>query len=144
MKMSKNVDRMLKDGESVVATLQGNSYTTDSNPVTRMVASVVRIVNVILGAPTRTTIICTNKRLIIENAQKILWVLDYSADIDAVAPRGIMTTGYNFVRSWYIFKNHYLTVSVSGSGKLVILSKDGMDGVMKMLDAVESLREKVS
>jgi predicted methyltransferase MtxX (methanogen marker protein 4) len=75
MKMSKNVDRMLKDGESVVATLQGNSYTTDSNPVTRMVASVVRIVNVILGAPTRTTIICTNKRLIIENAQKILWVL---------------------------------------------------------------------
>jgi hypothetical protein len=55
-----------------------------------------------------------------------------------------MTTGYNFVRSWYIFKNHYLTISVSGSGKLVILSKDGMNGVMNMLDAVEGLREKVS
>ena len=104
----------------------------------------MRILYLITGSPTRTTIICTNKRLIIENAQKILWVLDYSADIDAVAPRGIMTTGYNFVRCWYIFKKHYLTISVSGSGKLVILSKDGMNGVINMLDAVEGLREKVS
>ena len=68
--MSKNVERMLKDGESVVATLQGNSYTTDSNPLTRLTASVMRILYLITGSPTRTTIICTNKRLIIENAQK--------------------------------------------------------------------------
>lgn len=144
MKMSKNVERILKEGESVTATLQGNSYTTDSSPAARLIASITRIIAVITGNPTKTTIICTDKRLIIENAQKILWVLDYSAEIDAVAPRGVMTTGYNFVRSWYIFKNHYLTISISGSGKLLVLSKDGMNGVMNMLDKVEELRERVS
>ena len=144
MKLSKNVQNLLKEGETVTASLQGNSFTTDSNPLARLMAAVVRIIALITGSPTRTTIICTNKRLIIENAQKMLWVLDYSADIVAVAPRGVMTTGYNFVRSWYIFKNHYFTVNVSGSGGLVILSKDGMDGVMEMLDKVEELREKVN
>ena len=38
----------------------------------------------------------------------------------------------------------YAPVNVSGSGGLVILSKDGMDGVMEMLDKVEELREKVN
>ena len=144
MKLSKNVQSLMKEGEVVTATLQGNSYTTDSNPLARLIAAIARIIAVLTGSPTKTTIICTNKRLIVENSQKMLWVLDYSSEIDAVAPRGIMTTGYNFVRSWYIFKNHYLTISIAGSGKQLILSKDGLGGVMDMLDKVEELRERVN
>ena len=69
MKLSKNVQKLLKEGETVTASLQGNSYTTDSNPLARLMAAVVRIIALITGSPTRTTIICTNKRLIIETVK---------------------------------------------------------------------------
>lgn len=141
---SKNVQKFLKEGEQVVSVLTGNSYTTSSNPVTRMLSGIIRIFQVIGGSPTRQSVVCTNTRLIIENNQKILYFFDYSFSITAVAPRGVVSVGYNFQRSWFIFRNHYLTLGVSSSEPQFILSKDGYDGVMKMINATESLREKVS
>ena len=55
-----------------------------------------------------------------------------------------MQVGYSFQRSWYVFKNHYLTLVLSGTPQELVLSKDGYDGVMNMLSATESLREKVN
>ena len=105
-KVSKNVDKFLKEGEQVVANLKGNSYTNSSNPIVRLVMAFVRIVSAIMGSPTRTSVVCTNKRLILETTQKILWVFDYSSEITAVAPRGVMQVGYSFKRSWYICRRY--------------------------------------
>ena len=143
-KVSKNVEKFLKDGEEVVSNLKGNSYTNSSNPLIRIVMAVIRIIMAILGSPTSTSVVCTNKRLILETTQKILWVFDYSSEIRAIAPRGVMQVGYSFQRSWYIFKNHYLTLVLSGTPQELVLSKDGYDGVMHMLSATELLREKVN
>ena len=143
-KVSKNVEKFRKDGEEVVSNLKGNSYTNSSNPLVRIIMAVIRIISAITGSPTSTSVVCTNKRLILETTQKILWVFDYSSEIRAIAPRGVMQVGYNFQRSWYIFKNHYLTLVLSGTPQELVLSKDGYDGVMHMLSATESLREKVN
>ena len=143
-KVSKNVDKFLKEGEQVVANLKGNSYTNSSNPMVRLVMAMVRIISAIMGSPTRTSVVCTNKRLILETTQKILWVFDYSSEITAVAPRGVMQVGYSFKRSWYIFRNHYLTLVLAGTPQEIVLSKDGYDGVMNMLSATEELRERVN
>jgi|TARA_B100001113_G_C20582469_1_gene393814 hypothetical protein len=143
-KTSKNVQKFLKDGENIVANLKGNSYTNSSNPIVRMVMAVVRIIMLIMGSPTRTSVVCTDKRLILETTQKVLWIFDYSSTITAVAPRGVMQVGYSFQRSWLIFKNHYLTLVLAGTPQEVVLSKDGYNGVMEMLSASESLREKVN
>ena len=110
----------------------------------RIVAAIIRIILVIAGCPTKKSVVCTNNRLITENNQKILYLFDYSFEITAVAPRGIMQVGYNFQRSWYIFKNHYLTLILSGTPQELILSKSGYDGVMEMINATESLRERVN
>ena len=143
-KASKNVEKFLKSNEEVVTVLTGNSYTTSSNPIMRIVAAIIRIILVIAGCPTKKSVDCTNNRLITENNQKILYFFDYSFEITAVAPRGIMQVGYNFQRSWYIFKNHYLTLILSGTPQELILSKSGYDGVMEMINATESLRERVN
>ena len=59
-KVSKNVEKFLKDGEVVVSNLKGNSYTSSSNPLVRIVMAVVRIIMAILGSPTRTSVVCTD------------------------------------------------------------------------------------
>lgn len=143
-KVSKNVEKFLKEGEVVVSNLKGNSYTNSSNPMVRLVMAIVRIASAIMGSPTRTSVVCTNKRLILETTQKLLWVFDYSSELRAIAPRGVMQVGYTFKRSWYIFRNHYLTLVLSGTPQELVLSKEGYDGVMNMLSATESLREKVN
>jgi len=144
IEISKNVKSFLKSGEKVVSVLTGNSYTSSSNIIVRFFAAIIRIIAVILGCPTRKSIVCTNKRLITENNQKILYFFDYSSTIVAVAPRGLMQIGYKFQRSWIIFKNHYLTLVLAGTPQELILSKNGYNGVMEMINAAESLREKVN
>ena len=143
MKVSKNVEKFLKDGEEVTACLTGNSYTNSSNIIIRLMFAIIRIIAVILGSPTRKSVVCTNSRLIIENNQKMLYIFDQSSDITAIAPRGVMQVGYSFKRSWLIFKNHYLTIVVSGSAQELVLSKDGYNGVMEMINATEGLRERI-
>ena len=142
--VSKNVKSFLKSGEKVVSVLAGNSYTSSSIVIVRFFAAIIRIIAVILGCPTRKSIVCTNKRLITENNQKILYFFDYGSEIVAVAPRGLMQIGYKFQRSWIIFKNHYLTLVLAGTPQELVLSKNGYDGVMEMINAAESLREKVN
>ena len=89
------------------------------------------------------SVVCTNKRLITEDNTKILYFFDYSSSIVAIAPRGVMQIGYQFQRSWIIFKNHYLTLILAGTPQELVLSKSGYDGVMDMINSAESLREKV-
>ncbi|MDC1378524.1 hypothetical protein N8267_01480 [Pelagibacteraceae bacterium] len=144
MNISKNVKSFLKTNEKVVAVLTGNSYTSSPNPIVRLYGSIMRIISVILGSPSKKTIVCTNTRIIIENNQKILYIFDYSSEITAVAPRGIMQVGYKFQRSWIFFKNHYLTLILSGTPRDLILSRDGYPGVKEMMNAAEALRERVN
>ena len=63
-KVSKNVEKFLKSNEEVVTVLTGNSYTTSSNPIMRLVAAIIRIILVIAGCPTKKSVVCTNNRLI--------------------------------------------------------------------------------
>tara|TARA_B110000858_G_C17415915_1_gene298884 strand:+ start:108 stop:548 length:441 start_codon:yes stop_codon:yes gene_type:complete len=142
--VSKNIKLFLKSNEKVVSVLIGNSYTSSSNPLVRLFAGIMRIIALILGSPTRKTIVCTNSRIITENNQKILYFFDYSSEVVAVAPRGIMQIGYKFQRSWIFFKNHYLTLVLAGTPQDLILSKEGYNGVKDMMNAAESLREKVN
>ena len=141
--VSKNVKAFLKTGEKVEAVLTGNSYTSSSSVIIRFLAAIVRLVALILGCPTRKSVVCTNKRLITEDNTKILYFFDYSSSIVAIAPRGVMQIGYQFQRSWIIFKNHYLTLILAGTPQELVLSKSGYDGVMDMINSAESLREKV-
>ena len=141
--VSKNVKAFLKTGEKVEAVLTGNSYTSSSSVIIRFLAAIVRLVALILGCPTRKSVVCTNKRLITEDNTKILYFFDYSSSIVAIAPRGVMQIGYQFQRSWIIFKNHYLTLILAGTPQELVLSKSGYDGVMDMISSAESLREKV-
>ena len=74
-KTSKNVNAFLKKDEKIISTMTGNSYTSSSSVIIRFIASLVRIIAVITGCPTRKSIVCTNRRLIVENNQKILYFL---------------------------------------------------------------------
>ena len=85
--VSKNVKAFLKTGEKVEAVLTGNSYTSSSSVIIRFLAAIVRLVALILGCPTRKSVVCTNKRLITEDNTKILYFFDYSSSIVAIAPQ---------------------------------------------------------
>ena len=60
IKVSKNIENFLKDDEEVISSLTGNSYTTSSNVIVRFVFAIIRIISVILGSPTRKSVVCTN------------------------------------------------------------------------------------
>ena len=128
MKVSKNVEKFLKDGEEVTACLTGNSYTNSSNIIIRLMFAIIRIIAVILGSPTRKSVVCTNSRLIIENNQKMLYIFDQSSDITAIAPRGVMQVGYSFKRSWLILRG--LLFWARGMGLITKINKKRLSDLL--------------
>ncbi|MBT3668197.1 MAG: hypothetical protein HN548_12030 [Opitutae bacterium] len=130
----------LKEGERIFSTLEGDSYNTSADILSRMVGSIIRIISIIIGSRKKALIVCTDSRLIIIETQKFLFFIDNSVTSKSYTPRSIQIVGYSLIRSLVAFKSHYLELAAGGQTSLT-KSKGGKELVDKMITAITYLTE---
>lgn len=133
----------LESGEEVVCHLEGNAYNLSPSIFARMLGFIERIIAILTGCPKKAHVIVTNRRVIIIEIQKLFWFFIGSANAKSVMPRSIGTLGYQFARSFFFFKSHYLEFS-SGSVSTLVKSKAGRDRVYEMIKSIVNLAEKIT
>jgi len=129
----------LTEGEKVYSYLYGDSFNIDHNAIARLVASIIRILSVILGISKRKHIFVTNKRIIAVDFQKVFWFINNGIEAFTYTPRSISEIGYTRRRSILIFVTHYF--SFNG---YIVKSMNGKDAVYEMITAANDLAEKVT
>jgi hypothetical protein len=132
----------LRENEEVRETLEGNSYNVSSNAIARLLSVIERLVSVILGCPKKTYMYVTDTRVITIEVQTLFWVIEGSISARSYTPRSITRIGYSLQRSLIVFKSHYLEFE-SGSGGLLIMSKEGREKVYQMIDQLTALPDRV-
>ena len=133
----------LSAGETITDSIEGNAYNLSSNIVARLLGFIMRIMAIILGSPSKITLVVTNKRIIKINIAKFLWFFDGTVSSASYPPRAVGSCGYQLSRSLVIFKSHYLSFYVP-EGAILIKSRKGKDAVTSMLNSISGLAEKVS
>ena len=84
----------------------------------------------------------TDTRVITIEVQTLFWVIEGSISARSYTPRSITRIGYSLQRSLIVFKSHYLEFE-SGSGGLLIMSKEGREKVYQMIDQLTALPDRV-
>ena len=130
----------LKENEQIYSVLQGDCYNMSSDPISRLVGSLIRIISIITGSRKRAIIVVTSSRMIKIETQKLLWFIDNSVSAISLTPRSISTVGYSLSRSLIIFKSHYFELVSSGLTTLV-KSENGKDGVYKTINCATHITQ---
>ncbi len=130
----------LKEGEEILSTLEGDSYNTSPDILSRMLGSIIRIISIITGSRKKALIVCTNSRLIIIETQKLLFFIDNSVSSRSFTPRSIQVVGYSLARSFIVFKSHYLELTAGGRSSLT-KSNEGKEFADKMITAITHLTQ---
>jgi hypothetical protein len=134
----------LKEGEEILDSLEGDAYFIATDPFSRMLAFLIRIIAVLTGASKKVYVAVTASRVIVIEVNKTLWFLDGAAKSTSYAPRAIGSVGYELSRAMLFFKTHYLSFHASsGATALKVRAKAGQKPVMLLIGAITDLGEKV-
>ena len=95
--MANSSDIILVDGEKVVVTLQTEMYAQSANIVANIIAKVFGFVSMLLGCKSIGQLTITDRRIILEQHQKIFWCFDTKAAFYTIMPNSIATVDYAFV-----------------------------------------------
>lgn len=137
---------LLFKGEKILAVMKGNSYTSSHNPLIRLICFVLWIRDTLLGFSSRTTVICTDRRLLVESTSRMLFVFERAKEVVSITPSALRTVGYQFLRMLFVMPSHGLSYGIDAGreGEHVIISREGRESVVAMIAAIEHLRSGVS
>lgn len=133
----------LESGEEVICHLEGNAYNVSPSIFSRLVGFVDSVISLVIGSPKKAHVIVTNRRVIVIEIQKFLWIFIGYTSATSVMPRSIGSLGYQFARDFIFFKSHYLEFSTGNKASLV-KSKSGKDRVYEMIKSMVSLADRVT
>ena len=133
----------LKEGETVIESIEGNAYNLSANIILRILGGILRIFAVIFGHSRKIHLVVTQNRVITVETEKILWFIDLSANSRSYTPRSVSQVGYALKRSMIIFKSHYLEFISAGSAYL-IKSESSQKDINVMINAITGLAEKTT
>ena len=134
----------LKEGETVIDSLEGDAYFIATDPFSKMLAFIIRIISVIIGKTKKVYIAVTGNRVIVIEINKTLWFIDGAAASTSYAPRAIGSVGYELSRAMLFFKTHYLSFHASsGATALKVRAKAGHNAVMVIIGAITDLGERI-
>ena len=134
----------LKEGETVIDSLEGDAYFIATDPFSKMLAFIIRIISVIIGKTKKVYIAVTGNRVIVIEINKTLWFIDGAAASTSYAPRAIGSVGYELSRAMLFFKTHYLSFHASsGATALKVRAKAGQNAVMVIIGAITDLGERI-
>ena len=137
---------LLFKGEKILAVMKGNSYTSSHNPLVRLICFFLWIRDTVFGFSSRTTVICTDRRLLVESTDRMLFVIERAKEVVSIAPSAIRTVGYQFLRMLFVIPSHGLSygIDTGGDGERVVISLKGRESVVAMIKAIEQLRSGAS
>ena len=75
---------ILRENENLVMELEAELWATSMNPIARLIGSIVRVFNLILGNKRRGFIVITDKRVMEVIQFKSLWVLNSGKNVKEV------------------------------------------------------------
>lgn len=85
---------ILNEGENLVMELETELWATSSNPIAKIIGTVIRIINLILGNKRKGFIVITNKRVVEVVQFKALWVFNVGRNVKFVLPSSVKEVGY--------------------------------------------------
>lgn len=85
---------ILNEGENLVMELEAELWATSSNPIAKIIGTVIRIINLILGNKRKGFIVITNKRVVEVVQFKALWVFNVGRYVKFVLPSSVKEVGY--------------------------------------------------
>ena len=85
---------ILNEGESLVMELEAELWASSSNPLAKMIGSIIKLINLILGNKRNGYIVITDKRVVEVIQYKSLWVLN-TGKIKYILPSSVKEVGYS-------------------------------------------------
>ena len=98
----------LRGGENVRMEVKGLLGFSASNPIVRIMVSLMLTIMAICGFRQKATMVVTNQRLVIDTRAYALWVVEKGSDAITIFRADDIVTGYN--SSLLIFKKRYIEV----------------------------------
>ena len=85
---------ILNEGENLVMELEAELWASSSNPLAKLVGSVAKFINLLLGNKRRGFIVITNKRVVEIIEFKALWVFNVGKNVKYLLPSSVKEVGY--------------------------------------------------
>ena len=103
---------VLFEGEKVLYQVEGNAYSSSSNPLDQLIAGIFKIFWVIFGVKLKTYMIATDKRIIQVDKKTILWgMITGNVSVITLNKRTIQSVGYQHVVRWFFWKTSYFALA---------------------------------
>ena len=115
--MTNSSDVILIDGEKVVVALQTEMYAQSANLIENILAKIFGIFAKILGVKRTGQLTITDRRIILEQHQKIFWCFDTKAVFSTMMPNAIASVDYAFVGQVLCFCRKYVFSFTTTSGR---------------------------
>lgn len=128
---------ILGEGENLVMELEAELWASSSNPIAKMIGSVTKFLNFLLGNRRKGFVVITNKRVVEVVQFKALWVLNAGKNVKYLLPSSVKEVGYTkegtcfgcFCQSYNLYYDAF-TQRTS-----VLLSDVDEAGAQKVVDA---------
>lgn len=85
---------ILGEGENLVMELEAELWASSSNPIAKMIGSVTKFLNFLLGNRRKGFVVITNKRVVEIIQFKALWVFNVGKNVKYLLPSSVKEVGY--------------------------------------------------
>ncbi len=103
---------VLFEGEKVLYQVEGNAWSSSSNPFEQLIAGFFKIFWVIFGVKLMTYIIATDKRIIQVDKKTILWgMMTGNVSVITLNKKNVQSVGYQHVVAWFFWKTSYFVLA---------------------------------
>lgn len=85
---------ILNDDEQLVCELEAELWASSANPIAKLIGTIVKFINLILGNKRQGFIVITNKRVVEVVQYKALWIFNVGKNLKYVLPSSVKEVGY--------------------------------------------------
>lgn len=134
--MASQSELMLVDGESLVASLETEMYAQSTNIIANIIAKIFGFIATILGFKRWGKLTITDRRIVIEQHQKMLYCFDTAATFSTLMPTAITSVDYAFAAQILCFCRKYLfSISTSSGAVYGFVLKGGKNQAVEITNA---------
>lgn len=106
-------DLMLVEGEEVKAVMRGELFTVSTNPLLNIYLKIIAFLCLIIGWRRTAQITVTNKRLVSESKDRILWIFPTRAAFRTLLPQAVASVQYAYEATFCCCLCRKYTVTVT-------------------------------
>lgn len=85
---------ILEENEKLVMELEAEMWASSSNPIAKLIGSIVKLINLILGNKRKGFVVITDKKVVEIVQYKALWVFNVGRDVKFLLPSSVKEVGY--------------------------------------------------